>query len=268
MITRILSLFIAFSTLVSLSLPLVAAECTLVKYNSHQNYPPFHWYHDGRFYGVTHDITKKLLATYGIDFQVQYPEPWKRVLLNAKRGNSDLVLGLKNVLERQAYLSFTSAPVLNNPVAVFVKRDKVFDLQGWHSLIGKTGNMNLGDRHGNEFDSFANEHLNIQRVNGLAANFDMLKMERADYFVTGYYTGQAYLQAQGLERDIIALKPHLLDGLIHFGFVKNSPCIVLKTRFDQDLLSLVNSPEFEQIMQHNLALWQQQQQSTALRMIE
>lgn len=237
----------------------LASECKLVKYSSHANYPPFHWYHNGKFYGVTHDITKKLLASYGVRYQVQAPEPWKRVLLNAKRGKVDLVLGLKNVAEREQYLSFTSAPLLNNPVAVFVKKNKSFPLKGWHSLLGFTGNMNLGDRHGTEFDSFAKDHLKIQRVKGLSANFEMLLINRADFFITGYYTGQGFLEVNKLEDDIVALKPHLIDGLIHFGFVKSSPCLELKRRFDKDLIRLINTTEFDKLLQRNVKLWNQQQ---------
>lgn len=240
----------------------VAAQCDLVKYSSHENYPPFHWYNNGEFYGITHDITKKLLSSYGVKYQVQYPEPWKRVLLNAQRGKVDLVLGLKNVEERQAYLSFTSAPLLNNPVSVFVTKDKVFNLDGWLSLHGLAGNMNLGDRHGTEFDNFAKENLDIHRVKGLSANFEMVKMGRADFFITGYYTGKAYLEANRLSDSIVALQPYLLDGLIHFGFVKSSPCVKLKSKFNRDLASLIGSEEFDQILQRNLALWREQNNPT------
>ena len=244
---------------VACSPQLLAAECKLVKYSSHENYPPFHWFHNGQFYGVTHDITKKLLTSYGIKHQVQPPQPWKRVLLSARRGKIGLVLGLKNVIEREQYLSFTSAPLLNNPVAVFVKKNKRFPLQGWHSLLGLTGNMNLGDRHGTEFDSFAEDHLKIQRVKGLSANFEMLLLDRADFFITGYYTGQGYLEVNKLDDDIVAMQPYLVDGLIHFGFVKSSPCIELKRRFDKDLIRMINSTEFEQMLKRNVLLWNKQQ---------
>jgi len=258
--SKYLLYFICAISLV-LSTKVEAAECKLVKYSSHENYPPFHWYSDGQYFGVTHDITKKLLSSYGIDSQVQAPEPWKRVLLNAQRGKVDLVLGLKSVAEREQYLSFTSAPLLHNPVAVFVRKDQKFGLKGWHSLLGRTGNINLGDRHGTEFDSFAKEHLTIQRVKGLTANFEMLRMKRTEFFVTGLYTGQGYLEANNLTEQIVPLKPHLIDGLIHFGFVKSSPCLLLKRRFDKDLLRLIGTDEFNQLIKRNVQLWSQQQTS-------
>lgn len=254
-----LLLTVVLLAVMSISAPVFAAECKLVKYSSHENYPPFHWYHKGQFFGVTHDITKHLLQSYGVDYQVQFPEPWKRVLLNAQRGKVDLVLGLKKVAERQTYLSFTDTPLLNNPVSIFVKKGKEFEFTGWRSLINRTGNMNLGDRHGNEFDNFAKNNLMIQRVKGLGANFDMLKMNRTDYFITGFYTGMGYLQSHGLTDQIQALSPHLLDGLIHFGFVKSSPCLVLKERFDADLRRLMHSSEFDRMLQHNIQLWHQHQ---------
>lgn len=259
MIFRTFMLLMLGCFLASAPLQVVASECKLVKYSSHENYPPFHWYHNGQFHGITHDITKKLLTSYGINYQVQAPEPWKRVLLNARRGKVDLVVGLKRVAEREQYLSFTSAPLLNNPVAVFVKKSKRFPLQGWHSLLGLTGNMNLGDRHGNEFDSFAKDHLNIQRVKGLSANFDMLLLNRADFFITGYYTGQGYLEVNKLDNEIVAMKPNLLDGLIHFGFAKSSPCLELKRRFDKDLMRLINTTEIQKTIKRNVMLWNHQQ---------
>ncbi len=258
-ITLRITLAVAFTVAITgFTNKVVAAECNLVKYSAHENYPPFHWYRNGEFYGITHDITKKLLSSYGVSYQAQPPEPWKRVLLNAKRGKVDLVLGLKNVKERQAYLSFTTAPLLNNPVSVFVSKGNEFELQSWDSLHGLAGNMNLGDRHGTEFDIFAKERLDIHRVKGLSANFEMLKMGRADFFITGYYTGTAYLEANRLTNSIVALHPYLLDGLIHFGFVKSSPCMTLKRKFNQDLLALQQSQEFEQILQKNMKLWREQ----------
>ena len=255
---KIIFTFIFLSLISVFSAYAGAEECKLVRYSSHENYPPFHWYNNGKFYGITHDITKKLLSSYGVANQVQHPEPWKRVLLNAQRGKTDLVLGLKNVKERQQYLPFTTAPLLNNPVSVFVTKENAFALNSWDSLKGLAGNMNLGDRHGTEFDSYAREQLDIHRVKGLSANFEMVKMGRADYFITGYYTGTAYLEANRLTDSIVALEPYLVDGLIHFGFVKSSPCSHLQTRFDQDLQTLYGTAEFENIIEKNMKLWRAQ----------
>ncbi|WP_147301916.1 substrate-binding periplasmic protein [Thalassotalea euphylliae] len=240
-------------------LPTTQAEpCQSITVSAHENYPPFHWYHDGEFYGVTIDITKQLLERYQVDYQVSSPVPWKRLLEMAKHGRTDLLLGLKDTPARREFLNFTSAPVLNNPVAVFVKKGEEFSFIDWRSLIGKVGNINLGDSHGEAFDNFANQYLNIQQVKGLAQNFQMVLRGRADYFVTGYYPGISYLSNSGLKDEIVALTPFAVDGYIHFGFVKDSGCDKLLARFNQDLASLIKTETIAQLFEKNLMLWQAQ----------
>lgn len=235
-----------------------AASCQSITVSAHENYPPFHWYHEGQFYGVTIDITKQLLERYKLNYQVSSPVPWKRLLEMAKHGHTDLLLGLKDTPARREFLNFTSAPVLNNPVAVFVKKGEEFSFTSWRSLIGKVGNINLGDSHGEEFDDFAKQYLNIQQVKGLAQNFQMVLRGRADYFVTGYYPGISYLSNSGLKDKIVAITPFAVDGYIHFGFVKDSNCASIIARFNQDLAGLAKTETIEQLFEKNLKLWQAQ----------
>ena len=242
-----------------------AGQCQSIALSAHENYPPFHWYHQGEFYGVTIDIAKQLMARYDVSYQVSAPIPWKRLLEMARHGHTDLMLGLKETPARKEFLDFTSTPVLSNPVAVFVKKDQEFDFENWHSLIGKVGNINLGDSHGEAFDEFARQHLNIQHVKGLAQNFEMLLRGRTDYFVTGYYPGLAYLTSSGLNREIIALNPFAVEGYIHFGFVKSSDCAQLISRFNKDLAEFKQPNVMAKLFEKNISLWQQQSNGKSQR---
>lgn len=230
-------------------------ECTRVIYSAHPNYPPYHWEVNGEIIGASHDVTKLILEELHISSESRAVGPWKRVLKNARQGEIDLVMGLKKVPEREEYLEFTNSPFFENPVVVFVAKGKEFPFNQWKDLIGKYGNLNLGDRHGKEFDDFVSKYLMIQRVPGLKTNFKMLLKNRADYFITGLYPGRSFLVTSGLDKQISYLPKYIHSGVIHHGFSKKSACRQLIPYFDKRLKELWEDGTTKKLMEKNLKLW-------------
>ncbi len=234
---------------------LVSDQCDTVKYTAHPNYPPFHWAEDNHIVGLTPKIAKQIFDKLGVKSESVNVGPWTRVLFNAQQGHVDLVLGLKNTPERQSYLTFTQTPLLQNPFAIFVAKGHEFEFQHWDDLKQKVGNMNRGDRFGNDFDDYVEKNLRIQRVQGLRANFDMLKLNRTDYFITGKNTGLAFLRGEGIESLFSVLEPPVVVGQIDFGFVKQSPCVAIKDAFDAELERLQSAGELSKEFAKHWDLW-------------
>lgn len=234
---------------------IVTEQCDVVRFTAHPNYPPFHWAEDNHIVGLTPALAQRIFSTLGVESKSVNVGPWTRVLFSAQQGHVDMILGLKKTPERESYLTFTETPALQNPFAIFVLKGHEFEYQSWEDLKGRIGNMNRGDRFGETFDNFVANHLRIQRVQGLKANFDMLKLRRTDYFITGLNTGLAYLRGEGLESLYTVLDPPVVIGQIDFGFVKQSPCAALMGRFDQELAKLIGENSLKDEFAKHWQLW-------------
>ncbi|MFC3153116.1 extracellular solute-binding protein [Litoribrevibacter euphylliae] len=232
-----------------------AEPCQKVVYSGHSNYPPFQWQQDGKIVGAAADVTELILNELKILFESRAVGPWNRVLMSAKQGSIDLVLGLKQVPERKTYLSFIEAPFYQNPVSVFVVKDRAFTFESWEDLIGRKGTLNLGDRHGAAFDAFVNAKLDTERVNGLRANFNLLVSGRTDYFITGLYTGRSFLEKFPDSDKVTFLPQPVLHGVIHHGFSKASDCLELQAYFNQRLQELNDQGVISALVEDNLKKW-------------
>jgi len=93
-------------------------KCNSIKISAHPNYPPFHWEEYGQLKGASIDISKQIFERLGLNVEIQYVGPWKRVLINAEKGKIDFIPALKNSPERKKYLHFTQVEFSPNPVAI------------------------------------------------------------------------------------------------------------------------------------------------------
>ena len=237
---------------------LAHAECDKVVLSTHPDYPPFHWNQDGKLVGASIDQAKIIFGELDIPFEAKYSGPWKRVLYKAQKGQIDLILGLKNVPERHHYLAYTKAPYYQNPVAVFVAQSRSFVFNNWNDLIGRKGTLSTGDRHGEPFDTFLKNHLTVERINELKINFDLLVKGRTEYFITGLYTGRAFL-AKYPDKDKITHLPNpVVVSPIHHAFSKRSDCQSLITHFNARLEEMNHDGVTAQLIENNLKKWKAQ----------
>ena len=182
-------------------------RCLTVNISSHPNYPPFHWKEGDTLIGASIDISRKIFDGLGVQVSVKYKGPWKRVLKSAQQGKIDFIPALKKNRERQEYLTFTTIDFESNPVAVFVRKGEMKNINGLNDLREKFGSINAGDRHGKDIDSFIAGQSTMQVVHGISQNFQMLERTRTDYFITGFFVGTDYLAANNLDNIFdVALK--------------------------------------------------------------
>ena len=181
--------------------PCLAQECKKIVISADPAYPPLHWYDGTTLQGASIEITTRILDDLGLPYEVRYVGPWKRVLLNAERGAIDMVVSLKNIPERRDYLEFTSNVAFANPIAVFVPRASNFKYAKWQDLKGKRGGVTLGNKFGNGFDEFMDAQLTTDAAPTPESNFKKMALGRIDYFITGFYTGMAYILEHDLETE-------------------------------------------------------------------
>lgn len=199
-----------------------AADGLLLRYAGNPDYPPYHWCEGQQLLvgASVAQLQQVMPARVRLLAQVY---PWKRVLLAAEQGVLDVVLPLRINPQRARYLRFSRYPAFENPIVVFVRKDKPIVYQGWDSLKPYRGGVSLGDVFGSGFDEYLASTLRIDVAPDMASNFKKLALGRIDYFITGRYVGQAYLRKASLSGVITDLPQAVSVSKIHLGFGKNVP---------------------------------------------
>lgn len=239
----------------TISLSIAAAECKKVVVSADPAYPPLHWYDGKALRGASIELTTKILSELGVPYEVRYVGPWSRVLHSAELGEIDVIATLKLTPERLNYLEFTSNPAFANPVAVFVPHNSTLRFSKWDDLIGLRGGITRGNKFGNGFDQFLETYLTIDGANTPESSFKKMAIGRIDYFITGLYTGLAYIAEHGQESEFTALMPYVVDTQNRVGFVKASPCIKYFPAFDKRLGEMQRQGAIQVILDHNLERW-------------
>ncbi|HTD07198.1 substrate-binding periplasmic protein [Undibacterium sp.] len=232
-----------------------AAECKKVVISADPAYPPLHWYDGKTLQGASIEIAARVFHELDIPYEIRYVGPWSRVLHSAELGEIDVIATLKMTPERLGYLEFTSHPAFANPVAVFVPRNSKLHYSKWDDLIGLRGGITRGNKFGNGFDEFLEVYLTIDGANLPESSFKKMAIGRIDYFITGLYTGLAYIAEHGQESEFTALTPYVVETQNRMGFVKNSPCIKYLPAFDKRLGEMQRQGATQVILDRNLERW-------------
>lgn len=190
-------------------------------YATNPMYPPYDWAISSSDYsGAGIELLKLVLPK---EYKpIPRVIPWARAQNEAKIGNIDLLVNLRITSDRQEYLEFTTYRAFQNPIAVFTKKNSYMKFQKWDDLKEYRGGVSLGDTFGGGFDEYWPKELKIETSKNMNDNFDKLLAGRIDYFVTGYYTGMAYIYANQLDSDIKAFDKYISNQDIYFGFSKES----------------------------------------------
>lgn len=229
----------ALFTLVCAACWAQAANVLTLRYSGNPDYPPYHWCRNQQaLTGASVEQLQRILPA-GVKLQpLRYP--WKRVLQSAENGQLDIILPLRINADRARYLRFSQAPAFENPIAVFVRKDRQIVYQGWHSLKPYRGGISLGDIFGDGFDEYMTANLTVETAPDIASNIKKLELGRIDYFITGRYVGMAYLKKTNLADLMVDLPKPVSVSKIHIGFGKRVPASLIKA-MDRALQKMADS---------------------------
>ncbi len=225
-----------------------AAACGKVIISGDPAYPPYSWHEGGEMRGSAISIVKLALERMHIPYEVRYVGPFLRMLVEAQLGHVDIIAELKNLPERQEYLTYSAVPIFSNPVAVFVRADSKLSYKKWEDLAEHRGGMTLGNKFGGGFDEFAARNLRTEVAGSIEQNFGKLGFGRVNYFVNSYYPAQTFLIAQNRESEFKALQPFITDSANFVGWSKRSACVGRLAEFDTVLAAMAKSGEVKRII--------------------
>ncbi|SDG46121.1 amino acid ABC transporter substrate-binding protein, PAAT family [Limimonas halophila] len=180
-----------------------AADACKTFTTSGSNYPPVIYRDGDRYVGAAVDVVREAFERAGVALETTHVGPFKRVLMQARRGELDGLPGLYKTEERQQHFRYV-APIGPDPVAVFVRSDSGIQFTELADLKGHRGATRLGDSFGGDFDSYAEKHLNLSRHGKVTNIMKMLDAGRVDYVVFGYYAGLKAAREAGVSDGIAA----------------------------------------------------------------
>jgi polar amino acid transport system substrate-binding protein len=233
------------------------AECTRVIISADPSYPPLQWFDGEKLQGASVDIAKRMLDELGLSYEVRYVGPFARLMHIAERGEIDLVATLKRTPEREKFLLFPETPALSNPVAVFALRSHSFNFGGRQDLVGLRGGVTRGNKFGDGFDEFLKQNLSVEEADSPENNFKKLEAGRIDYFVTGYYTGMAFLLKRGDEDKFSVLRPFVADAMNFIAFTRNGNCSEKLVAADAVLARLKKNGVLDDLVKKSFQTWKQ-----------
>lgn len=214
-------------------------EDSIITWATNPQYPPYDWAEnesDSSYQGAGVELLTQIIPK-GYKLKAVMVS-WKRAQEMAKEGKLDLLVNLRKTPERSSWLEFSSSPTFYNPIVIFMKKEKAIPLKSWNELIPLMGGTSLGDTYGNGFDEFLSKKLKTESSPSMVNNFNKLATGRIDYFVSGYYMGMAWLSANGMTRDIVALTPPISNNSIYLGFSKKSKFTSLLPEMNTKLTKL------------------------------
>ncbi len=229
-----------------------------------QNYPPLTWTNNGdHLIGSSVALATKIFSELGIKVVPDEGGPWKRVLLRAKQGKVDLLLGVRKSAARLKYLDYIDPPITAAVQSVFVRDKKQFTFDSWDDLTGKTGNVTLGTSFGEEFDNFWLINLDIEYTETIEQGFKKLLLGRVDYVAGPKVTYMLYLikerikggSKENAKQEIIVLDQPLVTLDEYFAFSKNSPCKQYIPAFQQRLERYHASRAIDQLLEEYFTVW-------------
>ncbi len=218
-------------------------------------YPPLSWRKDGKLVGTNVEMVQNIFAEVGIKATADEGGPWKRVLLRAKRGEVDLLLGVRKTVEREAFLRYVYPPVTPSAQGVFYDNNRKIKYDSWDDLKDKVGSMTLGVSFGKEFDTYMKKNLHVEPVRIVEQNFTKMELGRIDYILGPLMPTLMYLGKAGYANKISHTQKPLLIIDEYLAFSKNSSCVKYIDHFSKRVKQLLDNGSIDIIMEKYFMLW-------------
>lgn len=247
----------------SMVLAVYGAECQKVIVTGNAEYPPLTWQdktNPDKLIGFAIELLELAFAELDVTVEGRFVGRWARAQKEIEWGNVDMLGGAYITEERKTYMDFVTPPFVMDPTVIFVPKGKSFPFEKWEDLIGLTGGAPLGNSFGEEFDTFAEEHLTIERVPRLAQAFQKLEKGRNDYVVYGLYPGLAELEVIGVSDEIEYLPNSVIEEGLYFTFSKQSACNTpeVHAHLRQKIQEFTEQGVVQELLEKYLKIWKEQ----------
>lgn len=207
--------------------PYPATKCEAMTATGNSEYPPFLWrdLDSARgLHGVNRLIIDELSARINIPIELMHVGPWSRAQTEVRNGRVDLMAGAFYTNERADYMDYLTPVMLHTLSTVWQNEDNRFPFYRKEDLESKWGVTVINNSFGQDFDQYAQRHLNILAVASLTQALQMLAAKRVDYVLYEKNPAAAYINKLGFSEVLTPVKPHVSREGLYLTISKLSPC--------------------------------------------
>lgn len=245
----------------------VENNCERIVVTGNPDYPPLIWAAEGeqKLTGVAVEILQLALKDSGITVELLDLGSRSKALEAVEAGQVDVMAGLFLSRERLKSLDFVYPAIMDVPSVFFVRRGAAFPYSGWQDLQGKRGAAQQGSRFGLSFDTYAADHLQLQRMNTGEAALRKLLAGQLDYVVLERYQGQALAQQLGVDAQLDTLEGSFINAPLYLAISHNSVCNspALRSALALGMQELAQRNEASRLLDKYRQLWAAPFQPTA-----
>lgn len=176
---------------------------------------------DGKAQGIAVEVVEKTLAKGGWSVQLEIL-PWARALDLMQRGQRDCVFTIFKTPEREAYLDFSTKPLLQQPIALYANTSANIRYAGdLSALRDKSFLVVHSINYGQRFEAERPHLQTIQAYSGAQA-FEKLAQNQADLTISNVYLAAYQLAAAGpsVAGKIVQLQPVVETVSSYIAFAK------------------------------------------------
>lgn len=238
--------------------------CSRLIVTGNAEYPPILWRdreHPGKLTGLAVELLELALQDSGITIDVRDRGVWARAQQEVRHGEADMLAGAFITAQRQQYMDYIFPQLTDVPSVVWVKKGREFPFKVWSDLRSKRGGTLVYNSFGQNFDEYAEKHLNIRSSATVERSFSMLLADRFDYVLYELYQGMTILEVSGLKDSVTHLKkPISIEGL-YFTLSKKSACNseTLKLYLNKRMQELKDFNSFDMLFDKHMQRWLKQQ---------
>ena len=211
--------------------------------------------------GLDVQLLRAVFGKMGIELQID-PVGWRQHQLDVKDGTRDIAGGAFRSKEREAY-AYYSIPYRSEKDMLYVRKDerKKFRFKTAEDLVKilETGTYKLGVIDGYFYGGPLMQYINdpryadrIIKVKDDRANFTNLLEHKIDAFPIDHLVGATLGWRHGWQKKVVEMPNPVFEDSIHVLFSKKTTSPELVDRFNQTLLQMQNSGEYNKVMRDYL----------------
>ena len=211
--------------------------------------------------GLDVQLLKAVFGKMGIELQID-PVSWRQHQLDVKDGTRDIAGGAFRSKEREEY-AYYSIPYRSEKDMLYVRKgeQKKFNFKTAEELVKilESGTYKLGVIDGYFYGSTLMQYINdpqyadrIIKVKDDRDNFTNLLENKIDTFPIDHLVGATLGWRHGWQKQVVEMPNPVFEDSIHVLFSKKTTSPELVDRFNQTLLQMQHSGEYNKVMRNYL----------------
>ena len=211
--------------------------------------------------GLDVQLLRAVFGKMGIELQID-PVGWRQHQQDVKDGTRDIAGGAFRSREREAY-AYYSIPYRSEKDMLYVRKDEQqkFKFKTVEELVKilESGKYKLGVIDGFFYGGPLMQYINdpqyadrIFKVKDDRANFTNLLEYKIDAFPIDHLVGATLGWRHGWQKQVAEMPNPVFEDSIHVLFSKKTTSPELVDRFNQSLLQMQNSGEYNKVIRNYL----------------